>query len=225
MTLGSTLSSSSITKTALSKIKIPYGSHAIDAYLCDRTNIDKFKEKGDNWGNPFSYIIKGSAENTTQGLIRVNNVTSGTYYIGLKNPSLTNAVDIIIEGVAIIASEETFQQSDEQGKAVLYGNMGWKAFEKGEYEKCLEYSQKAIQLDPTLAWVKLNISLTYLVQEKPEYLDSYIDAILACKKSDHPKEFLQAGLKDIYDIKNKRTLKKSDEEVIELITNELSRLK
>jgi hypothetical protein len=67
--------------------------------------------------------------------------------------------------------------------------------------------------------------LTYLVQEKPEYLDSYIDAILACKKSDHPKEFLQAGLKDIYDIKNKRTLKKSDEEVIELITNELSRLK
>jgi hypothetical protein len=223
--IGNSLTSSGIADEVLSQIKIPYGSHAIDAYLCDRTNIDKFIEKLDNWGGSFKYIIKGSTENTTQGLVRVNNITSGTWYIGLRNPSLTNAVDIIIEAVAIINREETIQPTEEHSKGELYGNMGWKSFERGDYDKCLELSHKAIQLDSTLVWVKFNISLTYLVQEKSEYLDNYIDAISSCRKSENPKKYLQVALKDIYDSRSKLGLIKNSDDIIELINEEFKRYK
>ncbi len=222
--LGTTLSSSGITETILSQIKIPYGSHAIDVYLFDKANMDKFEKRKDIWGDSFQFIPSGSTENTTQGLIRVKDVTSGSWFIGLRNPSLTYAVDVVIEGIAIVAKEEIVQPTDEQRKAELYANMGKKAFEKGDYEKCLGYSKKAIQLDSSLVQVKLNISLCYLVQEKPDYLDSYIDAISSCKKSEHPKEFLQAGLKNIKAIKKKLGEIKNSDEIIELINEELKKL-
>lgn len=76
--LGTTLSSSGITETILSQIKIPYGSHAIDVYLFDKMNMGKFEKRKDIWGDSLQLISSGSTENTTQGLIRVKDVTSGS---------------------------------------------------------------------------------------------------------------------------------------------------
>jgi len=41
--------------------------------------------------------------------------------------------------------------------------------------------------------------LSYLLQNKKETLDTYIDAIALCKKSASKKAYLEAALKDIQD--------------------------
>jgi len=98
-TIGSVLNSSGITQSALSAIKIPPGSHAIDSYLLDENNIKKFLSKDDTW----QYYMQGSATNITEGIIKVNSLNKGTWFIGLKNLGYINAVDIIIEAVAIVS--------------------------------------------------------------------------------------------------------------------------
>ncbi len=99
----------------------------------------------------------------------------------------------------IVEEKSTVQKSDAQTKAELYGTMGWNAFQRNEYDKCIEHCKKALQLESNLPWVKCNLSLCYLVQSKSEYLESYVDAIACCKKSSHPKDYLEAALKDIQD--------------------------
>jgi len=207
---------------AVSAIMTPTGSGVIDIYLCDRTNIDKFIEKVDNWGGSYSYIISGSRINFKQGTIQVKDILSGSWYLGFKNPSATTGINITIEVTAIVKEYQKISKTENEEKADLYGNLGWKAFENGDYNKCLELSKKALSLNCNLPWVKLNFALVQLVKGDDEYLDSYVDAITSCKKSRSPKEFLEAGLKDIYDINNKVGKLKNSEEIIDLLKMEIN---
>lgn len=97
---------SGFTSTVISGIEVPSGSQAVDVYLCDRANIDSFLSKVDNMGGTFTYVMEGTTLNTKQVVIEINDITTDTWYLGLKNPSTMDGVNIVIEVVAIVESKD-----------------------------------------------------------------------------------------------------------------------
>lgn len=87
--------------TALSDFRIPEGSNSLAVYLCDRTNIDKFLAKVDLYEGRFNYIMEGTVENTKQAIVEIDDITQGTWFLGIKNPSSMDGVNIAIEVIAI----------------------------------------------------------------------------------------------------------------------------
>ncbi|MEZ5017275.1 MAG: hypothetical protein R2800_09510 [Flavipsychrobacter sp.] len=96
------LDPSGLTKSALSNIEIPQGSTSIDVYLLDKNNADAFLNKVDNYEGSYRYYNDGYVTNTKQALVPVNFKSDNTIYIGLKNPSTLDGVNITIEVVAEI---------------------------------------------------------------------------------------------------------------------------
>lgn len=192
-----------LTATALSNVKVPTGSQSIDVYLCDRTNIDKFSEKVDNWGGTYSYIMEGTVENTKQGVIEIDDVQQGTWYLGLKNPSSLDGVNITIEVVAIVEETVTIEKSEGQEKAELYGGLGWKQFENGDYPKCIEYCNKANGYCE-LGWVMANKGLAQLLLgQESEAMDTYVNAITLIKKQNNPGYVFSEVIKDLDNVLSK----------------------
>ena len=50
--------------------------------------------------------------------------------------------------------------------AVAYGNLGWMYFLVGEYDKAAAFSRQALEMDGGLEYVRLNLGLVYLKQDK-----------------------------------------------------------
>lgn len=86
----------------VSYIKVPTGTGSADILLCDYENINKFMNKDDYWGKSIFHYTEGSVENTKDAVIAIDDVTSGTVYLGLRNPGSVDAIDIRIEVVAIV---------------------------------------------------------------------------------------------------------------------------
>lgn len=192
----SSLATGGITKAVLENIQVPSGSGAIDVYLLDRNNIELFENKVDNTGGTFYYKREGSAFNTKQGLISINEFNTGTYFLGLKNPSSLDGIDIFIEVVAI--TEELQQFTDEQNEAITFGDLGWKAFERGDYDKCLEYCNKAIGLDKSFGYIYFNMGLSYFMKgQSSDAIETYSKAISVTKKSSIPKETFKGAMDDL----------------------------
>ena len=189
-----------LTATALSSVKVPSGSSSIDVFLCNRANIDKFMDKADSWGGTYTYIIEGTVNNTKQAVVKVDDVISGTWYIGIKNPSSLDGVNITIEVVAIVETQIIIEKSEEQKKAELYGGLGWKKFENGEYQKCIEYCNKANGYFE-LGWVNANKGLSQLMLGKEsEAMDTYIIAITLIKKQNNPDYIFSGVIKDLENV-------------------------
>lgn len=66
-----------------------------------------------------------------------------------------------------------YQQAIENFKSVLplathdllaniYGNLGWTYYLMAEYDLSIEASTTGIEIDPTQAWIRYNLGLTYL---------------------------------------------------------------
>jgi len=91
--------------------------------------------------------------------------------------------------------------SSEEQKAVNYGNLGWKSFENGEIDRCIDLSKKALTIDQNMGWVKANLGLCYLIKKQESIAtDYYIEAlsdIKALKLSSQRKQYLQAVIDDI----------------------------
>jgi len=193
------LDPSGITSSALKSVKVPPGTSSADIYLCDKSNIDLFANKVDNNGGRYRSIMEGTVENTSQALVRVDDVRQGTWYLGLKNPSSLDGIAIFVEVVAI--TEDAIQKTPEQEKAELYASLGWKAYERGEYDKCLELSSQALKLDPEAGWVHNNIGLIKLIKgDFVSAIENYSIAISYFKKTDRPKLWLEAAIKDLNEL-------------------------
>ena len=78
---------------------------ACDVYLMDRINSDKFMEKVDSWGGTYSYFPEGTRENFHKGTIQIKGITSGNWYLGFKNPSVSTGVNVSVEVAAIVEEE------------------------------------------------------------------------------------------------------------------------
>ncbi|MFL0109079.1 hypothetical protein [Tenacibaculum maritimum] len=191
------LDPSGFTSNMMSSMDVPRGSNAIDVYLCDRKNIDLFRSKVDNNGGTYFFISEGSVENTKQAVVEINDVTTSTWYLGLKNPSSLEGVNITIEVVAIVRKVLEKEKTEEEEKAELYGNLGWTHFTKGDYLKCIEYSNKA-NTKFKLGWVYANKGLAQLMLGKDkEATETYIEAITLIKKQSASNYIFGEIIKDL----------------------------
>jgi len=94
---------SSLSSNLIANIKLPTGSHTIDVYLLEnKENADAFIDKVDNSGGIFYYNRDGSVTATKQGIVNVSRISTSTMYLGIKNPSPLEGIDVIIEVVAIV---------------------------------------------------------------------------------------------------------------------------
>jgi len=99
-----------LTSVAATSLLAPSGEAVIDIYVMGYENKGYFMKK-DSWGaweyeNPGGYD-EGKTVNAKQGKARIDDVKNGTVYIGIKNPSTWNGVNVTIEVAAIVEIEET----------------------------------------------------------------------------------------------------------------------
>lgn len=175
---------------------IPQGSGTCDVFLLDRANADAFYSKVDLSGG--SYFVQNQKMNFRSGFVRINHLLNGDWYIGLRNPSTYEGVYISLEAVAIVEQTRVIELTESEIKAEMFGNLGWKAFEEGDYNRCLELSKKAIGLDPKLGWVHCNIGLAYLVLgDYVSAVDSYSSAIPQIRKSNDPQQLFIEAINDL----------------------------
>ncbi|MDG5490593.1 hypothetical protein [Psychroserpens sp. SPM9] len=206
-----------ITSSTISAIDVPEGEASADVYLIDRSNLNLFLDKSE-----YRHFPEGMAENTKQAVVRIDDIKSGTWYLGIKNPSALNGINLSIEVVAITEATTVKEKSANQEKAELLGALGWKKFENGEYDKCIEYSDKSIS-EFELGWVKANKGLALIMLGRDsDAMDTYIEAITLIKKQPNPDYIFDEVVKDIDNIlrKNPNIVGAKDiREIIELQRN------
>lgn len=207
-----------MTAIATNSILTPSGAGVCDIYLMDRKNAEAFYEKVDNWGGAFNYQGIGSRENFKNGTIQIKDNPTGNWCLGFKNPSATEGISITFEVVAIVEETKIIEKTETETKAEMFGGLGWKAYEKGEYDKCLELSKKALEFNPNIGWVHNNIGLVYLI--KGEYItaiDSYSTAINLFKKSDSPSHWFNEAIKDLKALIVKHGQLEGSDDILEML--------
>lgn len=211
---------SGITKAVASQIDVPPGSASADIYLLDQNNVDLFIQKADQNGGTYTYNREGTALNTRQGVIEIDDIRTGTRYLGIKNPSTWDGLNVFIEVVAIV--RETEARTESQQQAITFGNLGWKAFERGDYDRCMELSKKALGLDPTLGYVQFNIALTYLMMGmNTEALEEYTRAITLTRQSSIPKETFKGAIGDLKAYMDKFPSQTDANDILDILTDEI----
>lgn len=213
---------SGFTSNTLSALNVPEGVASVDIYLLDRENLNKFTAKDDIYENGFSFLMEGTAQNTKQAVVEIDDKIKGTVYLGLKNPSTHSGVNLTIEVVAITEKQVIIEKSEKQQKAELYGGLGWTQFENGDYEKCIYFCNKAFE-EYELGWVLANKGLAQLMLNKEdEAMETYVDAITLIKNQPEPEYVFTEMIKDIeIALKIKPDLDGADEikQIIELQRN------
>ncbi len=132
------------TAKILSEVEIPEGSASADIYLLRSNNEQAFREKWDNNGGNFYFVQEGSTMNTKQAIVQVDDITSGRVFIGLKNPSELNGLNVFIEVVAIVQKEVYVDEWTVENMAILRSNClkRFKTNGDGKNEVCNCLSKK-----------------------------------------------------------------------------------
>lgn len=186
-----------LTSKAVSAFEVPSGEASADIFLLDNKNLKGFRDKYDQNGGTFSFITEGTVQNLKQAVVKVDDVKSGSWFLGLRNPSTTTGLNINIEVVAITETKVLIPKSDKQQKAELYTNLGWAQFENGNYQKCIEYCDKAnAEAEIGIAYANKGLALLMLNKES-EAMDVYITAITVIKKQPNSNNYLKAIINDI----------------------------
>lgn len=203
---------SGIVSTAASSIEVPQGVATADIYLIDQENLSSFINK-----QQFNHYTEGLVQNTKQTVVRVDDIRSGTWFLGIMNPSTMSGIHLNIEIVAITETSKEIAKSDVQQKAELYGGLGWTQYENGDYEKCIEYCDKA-SIEFELGWVQANKALALLMLgEEDEAMETYINSITLVKKQPYPEYVFQEMLKDINNAKKMKPDLSGADEIKQLI--------
>ena len=136
----------------------------------------------------------------------------------------TNRNEIIKTYYDQCAPKFYYYSSKNEINANDYGSVGWNYFLKGEYDKCIEFSNKALEFYPAV-FVIYNISLSYLMKGMDtDAMDNYIKAIQIMRNSEEPisskRRNLREAINDIFREKEKKEIKGSDD-AISLLSKEL----
>lgn len=214
--LASNLSSLGAAAIATSGIEVPTGSGSLDVYVLHPNSRDAFLQKQDE---RVKYYQDVSLKNAKQAVQSVNSNYGSSFYLGLKNPSMMDGINVELEVVAIV--EEVDENLE---KAAMYCNLGWKAYERGELEKCLELTKKALEISPNHSASKFNIAFIHLLQEENKALEEYINAISELKKDVNAKQVLAGALADIAEIKKSKPTLKYLSDIEELLNSEFNRM-
>ncbi|MDH4225955.1 MAG: tetratricopeptide repeat protein [Deltaproteobacteria bacterium] len=93
---------------------------------------------------------------------------------------------------------DAYEQSiAHRPKIGSYGNLGWMYFLLGEYRKAESYSLRALALDPATDYVRLNLGLTYLMEQK--FAESH-EAYRFVASHHPPDEVFMGGLNDLKEV-------------------------
>jgi len=201
-----------------SQLKVPHGSGAIEVFVIDGKYREAFLNKDDE---SWLYYADVSVEKSKQAVSLPIDASYGTsLYLGIRNPSTWDGINVFIEAVAVVKEADA-----EEEKGVFYGSLGWKVYEKGELDKCIEYSTKALSYNPNLTWVKFNIALVHLIQNNSNCVDDYVEALALSKNDKNPKGTLTGAYQDLEDLTSKYdyTDLKYLSDIKELVYSELSR--
>lgn len=211
------------TSIAISAILAPTGSRTCDVYIMDWPNTQAFIKKVDNNGGTYYFNRSAKRENFREGVVQIKDAVAGSWFLGIKNPSSSTGIGIALEVAAIV--EEPAENVD---KAILYGNMGWKAFEEGEIDKCIELSKKALALYKALGYVKGNLGLCYLIKnDEATATDYYVDALSDFKKMKekvYARDQIKAMLDDITNATIKYSQLKQSQFIKELLLSEINQM-
>lgn len=101
--------------------------------------------------------------------------------------------------------------------AIEFGNKGWKEFELGNYNECLNYSRKALEINNTLWFAQFNVSLVYLIQRNPTAFSKYQTICNFCVDTDT----LKAALQDIFDYEKKHGVIEGSEPIKLLLKSKM----
>lgn len=155
----------------ISKVRVPSGASEINVYLLDAPNRDAFMGQWELLGGDFAYVEEGSVEKTKQGVVRVDDVTSGRVYLGLDNPSTLDGVEVVLEIVALTRHEvyldewstENLLVLKEQCKNYLYSNL------PGKVEVCDCFTQKLVARATPAQWERLR-------KAQPSFYEGLLDS-------------------------------------------------
>jgi len=93
------LTPTGIAASVMSALVTPNGSGTCDVYLfSDQNNLNLFLAKQPT----FSSVMSGSRQNFNKGAVQIWDVVKGSLFLGLRNPSALQAVQITIEVCAIV---------------------------------------------------------------------------------------------------------------------------
>lgn len=111
----------------INALSVPDGFAPIDVFLMNRQNQQDFNKKdffgAFQYSEPGSYF-EGTARNTRSGKIMIDDLKQGTFFLGFRNPSLNTGINVLIEVVAIVETEE-FDNSkwSKETKNKLFSNL------------------------------------------------------------------------------------------------------
>lgn len=209
------------TTDLVSAILRPTGSHVCDVYLMDANNTTAFINKVDQNGARLQYYLSGSRENFRDGTVQVNDMVNGTLYLGFRNPSGVEGINIAFEVVAVTEETVVTPKTEDQQKADLYAKLAWQSFGRNDFDGCLNMCRKAEQFTPDMISAKCARAMALLAKNDSSYLDSWVDAIAACKKSSNAHQEFLSLQKMINDTRNRNVPLQHADEVLALIEAEL----
>jgi tetratricopeptide (TPR) repeat protein len=214
--VGAALSTSGLSSAVASKIEVPSGSGSADVLVLPTEYRDIFLNKVDE---KLRFYPDVSLQNTKQAAQSIDGEFGKSFYLGLRNPSSMSGINITLEVVAIVEEINT-----ELDKANMFSTLGWKAYERGELDKCIELSKKALEYDPNHSISKFNIAFIHLLKDEDIAIEEYINAISGIKKEPLAKQILIAAIKDISSIKESKPNLKYLNDIDELLKSELNKL-
>lgn len=107
--LSRVIDNTGIMNNVLQQIGTPPGFDACDLYtLASQKDVDPFESKRDLLGNGFNYIQEYSKKNSISGVVEVSepNRQSGWQYLGFINKNFGYPLEVNLQVVAIVKSEE-----------------------------------------------------------------------------------------------------------------------
>ncbi len=214
---------------AMNLVSTPSGGEMCDIYLLNQENSKRFLAKDDHSlvGKGFQYQKEGTKENFNSGNVSIKSFNSGTWYLGISNPTIITGMYVSIEIAAVVKKKIRLELTEEAKKASLYFNLAEQQFNEASYDRCLEYYQKITNLCPTDPSPHFKIGLCkILLGDSSDIIDDFVTGIsLAIKKPETTISLLNMTLNDL----NKVALQNADsvriEEVKKLINNELKKCK
>jgi tetratricopeptide (TPR) repeat protein len=197
--------------------------------LKEYTNFSKWsKERKTEMFESISkvFIAKGATEDIANRLSDCIVLK----YTAAFTPEESNAMNHYQQGqkaeefATSCANEIQGITSPEQEKARSYGNLGWKAYENGNLDNAILYSEKALQLSKELDFVQFNMGLFFLIKKDMiKSIDYYTDGISLAKKNKlGVKQVIAAAIQDIEDAKKKYPLT-DYKEIQDLLTSEMNK--
>lgn len=116
-----------IASIMVAALAVDTGVHPIDVFLLNDKGFEEFNKKdffGGYENTRPSHFPEGSLLNSKEGKVKINNLNKGSFYLGLRNPSISTGVNVKLEVVAVVEEIITDNSKwSKQTKELLYDKL------------------------------------------------------------------------------------------------------